>query len=75
MGQNCTRKALLDLSVSINLLSFSLHQKLDLGVLKPTSVTLYLMDRSVKVPKGIVEDVLIQVDRFVCLMDFIILDT
>ena len=38
-------------------------------------MTLQLVDRSVKVPWGIVEDVLIKVDKFYFLMDFIVLDT
>jgi hypothetical protein len=38
-------------------------------------VTLLLADRSVKVPRGIVEDVLVQVDKFIYPVDFIVLDT
>ena len=34
-----------------------------------------LADRSVKVPKGIVEDVLVQVDKFIYPVDFIVLET
>jgi hypothetical protein len=49
--------------------------QLGLGELKPTSMTLQLADRSVKVPRGIVEDVLIKVDKFYFPMDFIVLDT
>lgn len=59
---------MLDLDANVNLLSFSLYQKLDLGDLKPTSVALCLADRSVKAPKGIVEDVLIKVQKFVYML-------
>ena len=52
-----------------------MYKQLGLGELKPTSITLSLADRSIKIPKGIVEDVLIQVDKFYYPMDFIILDT
>jgi hypothetical protein len=38
-------------------------------------MTLQLADRSVKVPRGIVEDVLIKVDKFYFSVDFIVLDT
>jgi len=38
-------------------------------------MTLQLADRSVKIPRGIVEDVLIKVDKFYFPMDFIVLDT
>jgi hypothetical protein len=69
------KKALLDLGASVNLLPYSVFQSLNLGELKPTSVTLLLADKSVKVARGIVEDVLIQVDKFIYPVDFIVLDT
>jgi hypothetical protein len=59
----------------VNLLLYSVFQNLNLGELKPTAVTLLLADRSVKVPRGIVEDVLVQVDKFIYPVDFIVLDT
>jgi hypothetical protein len=68
-------KALLDLGPSVSLLSYSVFQSLNLGKLKPTYVTLLLVDRSVKVPRKIIEDVLVQVDKFIYPADFIILDT
>jgi hypothetical protein len=43
----------------VNLLPYLVFQSLNLGELKPTSVTLLLADRFVKVPRGIVEDVLV----------------
>ena len=45
-----------------------------LGELKPTSITLSLADRSVKIPRGVIEDVLVQVDSFYYPMDFVVLD-
>ena len=57
-------KALLDLGASVNLLPFSMYKQLGLGELKPTTITLSLVDRSIKIPKGTVEDILIQVDKF-----------
>jgi len=59
----------------VNLLPYSVFQNLNLGELKPTSVTLLLVDRSIKVYRGIIEDVLVQVDKFIYLVDFIVLDT
>ena len=52
-------KALLYLGASVNLLPYSMYKQLGLGELKPTSITLSLADRSIKIPKGTVEDVLI----------------
>jgi len=75
IGEHKIERALLDLGASVNLLSYSIFQSLNLGELKPTSLTLLLADRSVKVPRGIVEDVLVQVDKFIYLVDFIVLDT
>ena len=48
---------------------------LGLGELEPTNITLQLADRSVKIPKGIVKDVLVQVDKFYFPVDFVVLDT
>ncbi|KAI9186935.1 hypothetical protein LWI28_022453 [Acer negundo] len=69
------KQALLDLVTSVNLLPYSVYQQLNLGELKSTSVTLLLADRLVKVPRGIVEDVLVQVDKFIYPVNFIVLDT
>jgi hypothetical protein len=75
IGEHKFERALLDLGASVNLLPYSVFQSLNLGELKPTFVTLLLADRSVKVPREIVEDVLVQVDKFIYSMDFIVLDT
>ncbi|WKA10554.1 hypothetical protein VitviT2T_028119 [Vitis vinifera] len=68
-------KALLDLGASVNLLPYSVYKQLGLGELKPTSITLSLADRLVKIPRGIIEDVLVQVDNFYYPVDFVVLDT
>ena len=75
IGGICVEKALLDLGASVNLLPYSMYRQLGLRELKPTSITLSLADRSIKIPKGTVEDVLIQVDKFYYLVDFLVLDT
>ena len=75
IGGTCIDKALLDLGASVNLLPYSVYKQLGLGELKPTNITLSLADRSVKIPKGIVEDVLVKVDKFYYPMDFVVLDT
>ena len=59
----------------MNLLLYSMYRQLGLGELKPTSITLSLANRSIKIPKGTVEDVLIQVEKFYYLVDFVVLDT
>ena len=68
-------KALLDLGASVNLLPYSIYKQLGLNELKPTSITLSLADRLVKIPRGMIEDVLVQVDNFYYPVDFVVLDT
>ena len=75
IGGTCIDKTLLDLGASVNLLPYSVYKQLGLGELKPTNITLSLADRSVKIPKGIVEDVLVKVDKFYYPVDFVVLDT
>ena len=63
------------LGASVNLLPYLVYKQLGLGELKPTTITLSLADRSVKIPKGTIEDVLVQVDKFYYPVDFVVLDT
>ena len=65
---------MLDLGASVNLLPYSVYEQLGLGELKPTSIILRLADQFVIVQKSVVEDVLVQVDKFYFPVDFIILD-
>ena len=75
IGGTCVEKALLDLGASVNLLPYSVYKQLGFGELKPTTITLSLVDKSIKIPKGTMEDELIQVDKFYYPIDFIVLDT
>ncbi|RVW47707.1 Retrovirus-related Pol polyprotein from transposon 297 [Vitis vinifera] len=74
IGGTYVEKALLDLGANVNLLPYSVYKQLGLRELKPTSITLSLADRSVKIPRGVIEDVLVQVDKFYYLVDFVVLD-
>ena len=58
----------------MTLLPYSVYKQLGLGELKLTNITLSLADRLVKIPKGIVEDVLVKVDKFYYPVDFVVLD-
>nr|XP_017225158.1 PREDICTED: uncharacterized protein LOC108201377 [Daucus carota subsp. sativus] len=75
IGETFVDKALLDFGASVNLLPYSVYQALGLGELRQTNVTLQLADRSVKIPKGMIEDVLIKVGDFVFPVDFVVLET
>ena len=65
---------LCDLGASINLIPLTIFKKLGLIKAKLTIVMLQLVDRSLKHPRGIIEDVLVKVDKFIFLVDFIVLD-
>ena len=52
----------------------SIFRRLGLSEAKPTTITLQLADRSLKYPRGVIEDVLVKVDNFIFLTDFIVLD-
>ena len=75
IGNHTIENALFDLGASANLLPYSVFVKLGLEELHPTPVVLQLADRSMKIPRGIVEDVLIQVNKFYFSVDFIVIDT
>ncbi|KAJ9550857.1 hypothetical protein OSB04_014902 [Centaurea solstitialis] len=66
--------ALCDLGASINFMPLSVFNKLGIGEVRPTTVTLQLADRSIAYPKGKIEDILVKVDKFIFPADFIILD-
>ena len=74
IGNAIFERALCDLGASINLMPLSIFKRLGLGEARPTTVTLQLADRSLKHPRGIIEDVLVKVDKFIFLADFIVLD-
>ena len=59
VGNSKLGHALVDLGASVNLLPYSLYVDLGLGELEPTNITLQITDRSVKIPRGIVKDVLV----------------
>ena len=74
IGTSLCERALCDLGASINLMPYSVYKKLGLDDVKPTMVSLQLVDRSIKHPRGIVEDVLVKVDKFIFPADFVVLD-
>jgi hypothetical protein len=74
IGDKRVEKAMLDLGASINLMPYSVYLQLGLGDLKATTISLQLADRSVKYPRGIVEDILVQVDKLILPADFVVLD-
>ncbi|XP_021802118.1 uncharacterized protein LOC110746220, partial [Prunus avium] len=74
IGNSNFKRALIDLGASINLMPYSVFQRLGQGDLKHTSVILQLADRSVTYPRGIIEDLIIKVDNLYLPADFVVLD-
>ncbi|KAK4595175.1 hypothetical protein RGQ29_018785 [Quercus rubra] len=73
IGKSYFDRALCDLGASINLMPLSVFRKLGLGEVKPTTISLQLANRSIKYPRGVIEDVLVKVDKFIFPVDFIVL--
>ncbi|XP_021760171.1 uncharacterized protein LOC110724998 [Chenopodium quinoa] len=66
--------ALWDLGAIVSLMPYSVYQRLELRELLPTNITLQLVDRSIKLPKGKVEVVPLRVGKFVILVDFVVIE-
>lgn len=67
-------KVLCDLGVKINLTTLLVFKRLEVGEAKLTFVILQMIDKSIKRYWGVVEDLLVKVDKFIFLIDFITLD-
>ncbi|GKA70382.1 reverse transcriptase domain-containing protein [Tanacetum coccineum] len=63
--------ALVDSKASINLLPHSIYKQLGLEALTPTRMTLELANHSITYPMGIAKDVVVRVDGFTFLADFV----
>ena len=55
-------------------MSLSMVKKLNLGNLTPTTLSLKMVDRSLTYSQGSLEDVLVKVDKFIFLVDFVVLE-
>ena len=67
------KEALCDLGANIDLMTLSVVQRLSLGELTPTAITLQMADRSMSQPKGVLEDVLVKVGKFIFPVDFFVI--
>ena len=73
-GNSVAGKSLCDLGASINLMPLSMFKRLKLGKAKLTTISLQLADRSYQHPRGVIENVLVKVDKFLFQANFVILD-
>ena len=67
-------KALCDSGASINLMPLFVAKKLSLRELTPTTMTFQMADRTLAHPKGILEDVLIKMRKFIFPVYFVVID-
>ncbi|XP_016195726.1 uncharacterized protein LOC107636748 [Arachis ipaensis] len=74
IGNTVIDKALCDLGSSINLMPLSMMRRLSIEEVKPTQMSLELVDRSLVIPEGVIENLLVRVEKFIFPADFIILD-
>nr|GEV40299.1 retrovirus-related Pol polyprotein from transposon TNT 1-94 [Tanacetum cinerariifolium] len=70
----CFDNTLVDLGASVSVMPLLTYLNLRLGELAHTKLTVELVDKTVKYPKGIAKNVLVRIGKFVFLVDFIILD-
>nr|XP_016485591.1 PREDICTED: uncharacterized protein LOC107805988 [Nicotiana tabacum] len=74
IGSYAFAKALCDLGSSINLMPLAVYTKLGIGRARPISMLLQLANCTVKRHTGILDNVLVQVGKFVFPADFVTLD-
>ena len=74
IGNSLLGKNICDLGVSINLILLSMFKRLNLKEAKPATIMVQMVDRSYKHPRGVIENVLVKVDKFLFPTDFFILD-
>ncbi|GJT15690.1 zinc knuckle CX2CX4HX4C containing protein [Tanacetum coccineum] len=66
--------ALADLGASISIMPFSMFKRLGIGKLEPINMVIEMADDTKCIPKGIVKNLLIKIDKFILPIDFVILD-
>ncbi|CAN6552281.1 unnamed protein product [Malus baccata var. baccata] len=74
IGNTCFKSAMLVLGASINVMPYSVYASMNLGALKHDGVIIQLADRFNAYPKGVLEEVLVQVDHLVFPADFYVLE-
>ncbi|GJS00732.1 zinc knuckle CX2CX4HX4C containing protein [Tanacetum coccineum] len=74
IGKLDFKKALADLGASITIMPFSMYKRLGIGKLEPINMLIEMADNTKCAPKGIVENLLIKIDKFIYPVDFVILD-
>ena len=66
--------ALCDLGASVSIMPLPLFKKLQLQDLQPIGLTVQFVDHSIRRPVSILEDVSVQMGKFVIPCDFIVMN-
>ncbi|GJZ84683.1 zinc knuckle CX2CX4HX4C containing protein [Tanacetum coccineum] len=74
IGRLDFNNALADLGASISIMPFSMYKRLGMGKLEPINMVIEMADNTKSIPKGIVKNLLIRIDKFIFPIDFVILD-
>ena len=74
IGNTRFERCMLDLGALIHVIPYLIYNCWNLGPMEETSIIIQLVDRSNVYPKGVVEDVLVQVNELIFPTDFFILE-
>ncbi|GJR19540.1 zinc knuckle CX2CX4HX4C containing protein [Tanacetum coccineum] len=74
IGKLDFNNALADLGASISVMPLSMYKRLGIGKLEPINIVIEMADNTKCTPKGIVENLLIKIVKFMFPVDFVILN-
>ncbi|GJW66116.1 zinc knuckle CX2CX4HX4C containing protein [Tanacetum coccineum] len=74
IGKLDFKNALAYLGASISIMPLLMYKRLGIGKLEPINMVIEMADNTKCTPKGIVENLLIKIDKFIFLVYFVILD-
>ncbi|XP_050890270.1 uncharacterized protein LOC127095655 [Lathyrus oleraceus] len=74
IGKFVIDKELCDLGASVSLMPLSIGERLNLGNLKPTKMCLQLVNRSIKYPVGILENVPVRIGQLYVPTNFVVMN-
>ena len=74
IGGMIFNRSLLDSTASVNVMPKALYDKFKFGDLEPIILELQLADGSIREPYGKLEDVIVKVEKFKFLVNFIVVD-
>ncbi|KAG8503633.1 hypothetical protein CXB51_001807 [Gossypium anomalum] len=74
IGSLNIKNALAYLGASINVMPYKMFKQLGLRKPKQTRMSIQLADKTIRFPKGIIEEVIVKIDKFIFPVDFVVLD-